>query len=374
MQPLHDAAAQTAANSTTGAPAVSAPQTQSVPDSGPAPVDGANPVPVNGASPQPVEGACPEPVEGACPEPAEGACPEPAEGACPEPAEGACPEPVEGFTIHPSAAIFPPMREAEFEALVADIREKGQLEAIWTWQGQVIDGRHRVLACQRLGLKPKAREWDGQSSLLEFIVSANLRRRHLKENQRAMVAARMIPLFEEEALERKYSYKVRETVVANLQPPKTTDLVGEMLSVSGRSVSSACRILERGTPDLVARVDLGKLAVSTAEKLVGLAPDEQQRLLSLPRRELAAKLRPAKPGQPAPAAKLAIVKEDSRDKTFIAEIRSGTARLKRRNEGLCLKLSVQNWRSELSELTRITSFATLLDRGFVIFRSDDAEK
>ena len=266
------------------------------------------------------------------------------------------------------------MREAEFEALVADIREKGQLEAIWTWQGQVIDGRHRVLACQRLGMKPKAREWDGQSSLLEFIVSANLRRRHLKENHRAMVAARMIPLFEEEALERKYSYKVRETVVANLQPPKTTDLVGEMLSVSGRSVSSACRILERGTPDLVARVDLGKLAVSTAEKLVGLAPDEQQRLLSLPRRELAAKLRPAKPGQPAPAAKPAIVKEDSRDKTFIAEIRSGTARLKRCNEGLCLKLSVQNWRSELSELTRITSFATLLDRGFVIFRSDDAEK
>ena len=49
------------------------------------------------------------------------------------------------------------MREAEFAALVADIRDKGQLEPIWTHQGKIIDGRHRLQACQELGIAPRLR-------------------------------------------------------------------------------------------------------------------------------------------------------------------------------------------------------------------------
>ncbi len=46
-------------------------------------------------------------------------------------------------------------------------------------------------------------------------------------------------------------------------------------------------------------MDQGALAVSTAAKIAEFPPDEQQRLLTLNRRELSAKFRPAKPEQPA---------------------------------------------------------------------------
>ena len=195
--------------------------------------------------------------------------------------------------LHPSAAIFPPMREAEFEALVADIREKGQVEPIWTLHGQVIDGRHRLKACRILGIVPRTREWDGNGSLTEFVVSANLRRRHLKENQRAMVAARLIPQLEEEAFKRKQTGGVVDSnQVANLLPGKTTNRVGQMLNISGRSVGSARTLLQKGTPDLIARVDQGKLAVSTAAKIAEFPPEEQTRLLGLTKPELSEALRP----------------------------------------------------------------------------------
>ena len=294
--------------------------------------------------------------------------------------------PQTSLPIHASAAIFPPMREAEFEALVADIREKGQLEAVWLWQGQVIDGRHRVLACQKLGLTPKTREWDGQGSLLEFIVSANLRRRHLKENQRAMVAARMLPQFEVEAeARRKAGGVVVSNHAANLRQGRAAHHVALLLSVSERSVNFAKKLREHGIPSLNTRVDEGKLAVSTAAKIAEFPPDEQQRLLTLNRRELAAKFRPAKPESSVPKAEPVAPAlrpgqteaERARDDMFVRSVSLLNYKhvgLKRCGDGLRLKLSMKDWRAELSELLNSDVFPHLLERGFVVIRSDDVEK
>ena len=326
MQPLHETAAQSANNSNTGAPTDSAPQSQPVLETGP------------------------------------------------------------GLPIHASAAIFPPMRESEFEALVADIREKGQLEAVWLWQGQVIDGRHRVLACQKLGLTPKTREWDGNGSLLEFIVSANLRRRHLKENQRAMVAARMLPHFEEEAFQRRNVKGVVKSQHGDCSPypslGRATDQAGKSLNISGKSVARAADVLKRGIPALIERVDQGRITITAAQKIAEFPPDEQQRLLTLNRRELAAKFRPAKPEKPAEPAKPVThpgltEAERARDEMFVKSISLLNYKhvgLKRCEEGLRLKLSMKDWRSELSELLTSEVFPHLLERGVVVIRSDDVEK
>jgi uncharacterized ParB-like nuclease family protein len=91
------------------------------------------------------------------------------------------------YPLHPAAALFPAMDEAAFAALVADIAAHGQREPILILDGQVIDGRHRLRACEQLGLEPLVREIsaaDGDPFCL--VVSLNLHRRHLSESQRAM--------------------------------------------------------------------------------------------------------------------------------------------------------------------------------------------
>ena len=57
--------------------------------------------------------------------------------------------------FHPLAGIFPMMNAEEFEGLKSDIETHGLLEPIWTYNGKIIDGRNRYLACQKLGIKPK---------------------------------------------------------------------------------------------------------------------------------------------------------------------------------------------------------------------------
>jgi DNA modification methylase len=89
---------------------------------------------------------------------------------------------------HDVASIFPMMNEDEYQGLRRDIEAKGQREPVWTYQGKVIDGRNRLRACMELGITPKTREWDGKGSLVEFVVSLNLHRRHLNSGQRAMCA------------------------------------------------------------------------------------------------------------------------------------------------------------------------------------------
>lgn len=84
------------------------------------------------------------------------------------------------------------MDEAAFAALVADIAAHGQREPILILDGQVIDGRHRLRACEQLGLEPLVRLVSAEDGdPFGLVVSLNLHRRHLNESQRAMVAARL---------------------------------------------------------------------------------------------------------------------------------------------------------------------------------------
>lgn len=85
--------------------------------------------------------------------------------------------------FHPVANIFPLMTGAEYDALVSDIAEHGQHEAIWLYDGMVLDGRNRLRACMDLGIVPEFREYSGDDPQA-FVVSLNLHRRHLTREQR----------------------------------------------------------------------------------------------------------------------------------------------------------------------------------------------
>ena len=100
--------------------------------------------------------------------------------------------PSEELTYHPVAEVFPLMVGAEFAALVEDIAAHGLKEPITKHpDGSILDGRNRHRACLEAGVAPRFETWGGAGTVVDFVISKNLLRRHLNEGQRAMIGANL---------------------------------------------------------------------------------------------------------------------------------------------------------------------------------------
>jgi len=83
---------------------------------------------------------------------------------------------------HPATKLFPLLTDEEFAALCDDIRKNGQQEPIVLLNGRVIDGRNRLRACQKIGIKPKTRNAKGNP--FDLVMSLNYHRRHLRPHEK----------------------------------------------------------------------------------------------------------------------------------------------------------------------------------------------
>lgn len=144
------------------------------------------------------------------------------------------------------------MSAAEYAALRDDIQKNGQREPIWVWNDQIIDGRHRAQACEELGIEPASRQYDGdESTLVAFVVSLNLHRRHLDESQRSMVFARLATL------------PKGANQHTQICAPSQAQLA-EMLNIGVRTGQHGKQVLDHGAPELVQAVESGRVSVSAA--------------------------------------------------------------------------------------------------------------
>lgn len=186
--------------------------------------------------------------------------------------------------FHPLANLFPMLSDQELEDLGEDIRANGQLEDVILHRDMILDGRNRYTAATRKGLSVRTSIFEGDDrAALAWVISKNLKRRHLTESQRAMVAARIATL--------KLGAN-QHTQAAPIGAP-LLDLVGasepkaepaasvsqteaaDMMSVGRRSVQRAATVVEQGIPDLQAAVEQDKVAVSVAEKIARMPEAEQ---------------------------------------------------------------------------------------------------
>jgi ParB-like chromosome segregation protein Spo0J len=59
------------------------------------------------------------------------------------------------LAVHPVAALFPMRADDELDELAADIKERGLLQpVVLDAEGRVLDGRNRLAACGKAGVKP----------------------------------------------------------------------------------------------------------------------------------------------------------------------------------------------------------------------------
>ncbi len=91
--------------------------------------------------------------------------------------------------VHPFADRFPMLSKEQLQDLATDISEHGQVYPIMTdGDGVLLDGRNRLAACKLAGVKPKVEVWSGDNPL-DYILSVNVHRRHVKRSTVAMAVA-----------------------------------------------------------------------------------------------------------------------------------------------------------------------------------------
>ena len=89
--------------------------------------------------------------------------------------------------FHAYSLMFPELDERGLNALAADIATNALMEPITVFEGKILDGKCRYLACKLADVEPTYREYVGDEPL-QFVASRNLYRQHLNETQRAIVA------------------------------------------------------------------------------------------------------------------------------------------------------------------------------------------
>jgi len=141
--------------------------------------------------------------------------------------------------FHPMANIFPMLGVEELGELADDIMLNGLHQSVELFEGKILDGRNRYLACELVGIEPDYVEYEGDDPL-GYVLSLNLHRRHLTASQRAALAA--------EIADMAHGGDRKSDQGAKLPLEITNQQAAEKLDVSARYVKDAKKI-QRESPD-----------------------------------------------------------------------------------------------------------------------------
>ena len=192
--------------------------------------------------------------------------------------------------VHESAALFPMLDDAELDKLAANIAKHGQLEPIVTFEEKILDGRNRLEACRRAHVEPKFRALKSCDSPTDFVISANLHRRHLTPMVRTTCAVNALPLFAAEARMRQQVAgktagrgrpKAASQTAAELSDARrATDEAAHAFHAGERAVESMAAV-QRRAPDVFAAAKAGHIAaVTDAVRIARLEPEARAEVLT----------------------------------------------------------------------------------------------
>jgi hypothetical protein len=226
------------------------------------------------------------------------------------------PEKISGYEVHPAAAIFPLIEGDDFINLCESIRLHGVQHPAMVHAGQLLDGRNRMRACEKLN----AEGWSGSCPVVEWkddgrnvadwIWDTNAIRRHMSDDGLALASASIQPLIAKENEARKAAAqfnsetaskaaKARHTVRTESTEPQKRDHKAEDARSTVGQVAAKAKTSRHKAKQAIAvhkAIEDGELPADTAKAVL----TGKKKLRDVAPKKPAAK--PAKPAADAPAA------------------------------------------------------------------------
>lgn len=202
-----------------------------------------------------------------------------------------------GVPVHPVCDLFPMMDADALAGLAADIKSNGLLSAIVIHEGQIVDGRNRLLACRKAGVEPRFVDWrqtyTGAMPVDCWIWSLNVERRHLTPDQIAWAIVQRRAWQEEKAARDRQAEAGKQfhkgSPKVPVEPPEpllgakgeTREVLAKEAGVSTNKVRQALAVQklasqERVAPSVMEQLKNGAVklhdVIKRAEAVPALAP------------------------------------------------------------------------------------------------------
>jgi len=209
------------------------------------------------------------------------------------------------YELHPLCTLFPRLAGNEFDALCADIKTNGLREPIVLHDGLILDGGNRYRACLAAGIAPVFTPFEGES-IVSFVLSANLHRRHMTPGQQAAIVASAQDWARAHvAGSNQYTAKAESgSATLHYHSKEQTGNVAGLQTVQERAAESHASIRTQKMADKVARAN-PELAQKVGRGEITL-PKALQKIEGKP-------AKPAKQSRPAPAHSMIYEGEDLSD-------------------------------------------------------------
>lgn len=182
---------------------------------------------------------------------------------------------------HPLSAIFSAfdLQGADLDALAADIKAYGLRIPITTYDGMILDGWNRSQACAKAKVKPTYAPLPDEIDPSAFVISSNLRRRHLAAGQISALALSVMQL------------AVPRSKLSTPEVPSTRQ-VEKDLGVSHGTAVKVAQVAKANDPAIVDALAQGKVSLDRAAEVARMPQEDRKTALEAPRQPAS---RPAPP-------------------------------------------------------------------------------
>jgi hypothetical protein len=177
------------------------------------------------------------------------------------------------------------MKGDQFGKFEADLKKHGLQNPVVLFEGKILDGRNRALVAHKLGWKIKTVKFEDlktEKSALEYVLSANLHRRHLSDHERVQIAAD----FAEVLIREKERRTAADQAFSDVGQTNKSGAIASLAEVGGRGKKGPAAITatqlgvdkSNVTRELQRRKNANQ---RKTEVLARVPPEQHEKLFSL---------------------------------------------------------------------------------------------